>query len=293
MTVAAKARSGSALSRWRTEWRGVRGARARAATPRYLATALLLVLVALGLRALLWPPPQLAPTPRAPVGADAASEDFALQFARAYLTYDAARPAARTRALAPFVPAALDSGAGFFAASGSQSVGWAEVASDQPALAGGRAITVAAEVSTQPLPVYLAVTVRHRRDSGLALVGYPCFVGAPLVDSQSAPAPRTPVEDRAVVAVIDRVLRNYLARSAPNLKADLTPDAVVTLPTLALRARSVEQIDWIAGPGSGAVLATVEATDPRGATYTLAYELGIAYRERPYVDFVEVIPTAT
>ncbi len=48
---------------------------------------------------------------------------------------------------------------------------------------------------------------------------------------------------------------------------------------------------WVAGPGSGAVLATVTAADSRGATYTLTYELGLAYRERPYVDFIEVIPT--
>ena len=67
----------------------------------------------------------------------------------------------------------------------------------------------------------------------------------------------------------------------------------MTLPTVALRARSLEQLAWAAGPGSGAVLATVTATDSRGATYTLAYELGIAYRERPYVDFIEVIPTDT
>jgi hypothetical protein len=29
-----------------------------------------------------------------------------------------------------------------------------------------------------------------------------------------------------------------------------------------------------------------------GATYTLAYELGLAYRERPYVDSIAVVPTA-
>ena len=35
------------------------------------------------------------------------------------------------------------------------------------------------------------------------------------------------------------------------------------------------------------------AADRSGATYTLTYELGIAYRERPYVDFIEVVPTAS
>ena len=39
------------------------------------------------------------------------------------------------------------------------------------------------------------------------------------------------------------------------------------------------------------MLVTVTAADRRGNTYTLTYELGIAYRERPYVDFIEVVPT--
>ena len=92
--------------------------------------------------------------------------------------------------------------------------------------------------------------------------------------------------------MVERVLRNYLAGSAPNLRADLTADAAVTLPTIALHAaeRRADRLGW-RGPGSGAVLATVTAADARGNTYTLTYELGIAYRERPYVDFIEVVPT--
>ena len=46
-------------------------------------------------------------------------------------------------------------------------------------------------------------------------------------------------------------------------------------------------------PGAPGVLATVTAEDSSGASYTLTYELGIAYRERPYVEFIEVIPTDT
>ena len=283
-------RAGGVLSRWRSGWGDVGGARLRARAPRYLATAALVLLVALGARALLWPPRPEAPRPPA-ASADAPSEDFALQFARAFLTYDASRPGARTRALAPFLSGSLDSGAGFFAASGAQRVRWAEVASDQPALLGGRTITVAAGLSTQRLPVYLAVSVRHRRGEGLALLGYPCFVGAPLIGGAAAAAPGPAVEEAAVTAVVDRVLRNYLSGSAPNLKADLTPGATVTLPTLALRVLRVERLAWIGAARSGAVLATLSAADGRGATYTLTYELGIAYRERPYVDFIEVVPT--
>lgn len=290
MAARARQRRGSTLGRLRFEWGELRGARLRAAAPRYLATAALLVLIALGLRALLWAPQPPRPAP-ASLAADAPSEDFALQFARAYLTYDAFRPAARSRSLAPFLSSSLDPAAGFFAASGTQRVRWAEVASDQPALAGGRAITVAAALSTQRLPVYLAVTVRHQPGEGLALVGFPCFVGAPLIAGSGAPAPGPAMEEAAVAVVVDRVLRNYLARSAPNLKADLAPGAAVTLPTLALRVQRVERLAWIGAAGSGAVLATLSAADARGATYTLTYELGIERRERPYVDFIEVVPT--
>jgi hypothetical protein len=290
MGTGQRPRAGGVLRRWRSGWGDVGGARLRERAPRYLVTAALALLVALGARALLWPPRPPAPRPPAP-SADAPSEDFALQFARAYLTYDASRPGARTRALAPFLSGSLDSGAGFFAASGAQRVRWAEVASDQPALLGGRTITVAAGLSTQRLPVYLAVSVRHRRGEGLALLGYPCFVGAPLIGGTVAAAPGPAVEEAAVTAVVDRVLRNYLSGSAPNLKADLTPGAAVTLPTLALRVLRVERLAWIGAARSGAVLATLSAADGRGATYTLTYELGIAYRERPYVDFIEVVPT--
>lgn len=286
---------GQGRSRWfglRSDWRGVRGARLRAAAPRYLAAGTVLLFVALGVRTLLWPPGS-PPAPRPPASADAPSEDFALQFARAYLTYDASQPGARARALAPFLPASLERGGGVLAATGVQSVRWAEVASDQPALLGGRVITVAAGLSTQPAPVYLAVTVRHRPGRSLALLGYPAFVGAPAIDTASGPTAGEAVADGAVAEVAKRVIRNYLAGSVANLPADLTPDAVVTLPTVSLALQSVDQVAWIGKAGSGAVLVTVTATDRHGASFRLAYELGITYRERPYVDFIEVIPTAS
>ena len=58
-------------------------AQLRAAWPRYLATAALLVLVVLGGRSLVDPPRAAAP-PAPAAQADAPSRDFALQFARAY-----------------------------------------------------------------------------------------------------------------------------------------------------------------------------------------------------------------
>lgn len=274
-------------------WRSVRRARYSARTPRYLATAVLLVFLALGVRATFFPPQRAnAPEP-ALRGADLPSQDFALNFARAYLTYDAAHPGRREQALAPYLGGALDPEAGLAPRHGIQSVLWAEVASDQRALAGGRVITVAARVSSQRLPLYLAITVEHPRGAALQLVGYPALVGAPAIAPPPAAPQREPIDDAPLTEVIDRVLRNYLTLAAPDLRADLTPDAQVTLPTRRLRLQEVREAVWLGEPGSGAVLATITATDQAGVTYTLSYELGIEYRERPYVDFIEVVPTAT
>jgi hypothetical protein len=274
-------------------WHSLRRARHSARLPRYLASAVLLVLLALGIRAAFFAPAAatLAPPPRA--AADPPSEDFALQFARAYLSYDAARPGARTRALAPFLGQRLSEGAGLVPSHGSQRVEWAEVASDQRALAGGRLITVAARVSTQRLPLYLAIDVRHDRGAPLELLGYPALVGAPAIAATAPPPSREALSDPAVAEVVDRVLRNYLSGAGPDLKADLSPDAEVTLPTRRLALEEVSELLWLDGPGSGAVLATLSASDRSGTAYTLTYELGIAYRDRPYVDFIEVVPTAS
>jgi hypothetical protein len=271
--------------------RTIRRSRLIARAPRHLATAALAVLVCLGLRSLLLAPNPTT-TPASPTASvDAPSEDLALRFARAYLTYDASDPTARTEALAPYLAGA--DAAGFSAARGSRQVEWEDVASDQPALQGGRVITVAAQTSGASAPIFLAVTVRHDPGRPLSIVGDPAIVGAPALDSRPAEAARPAVEDTAVTQVVERVLRNYLAGSAPDLRADLTGDAQVTLPTISLRATHVGPVDWVAGPGSGAVLATVEASSKDGSAWTLTYELGIAWHERPYVDFIEVVPTRT
>lgn len=279
-------------ARLEREWISLRRARLGARAPRYLILSAIAVLALLGLRQLLFPHGS-APSRAASVSVDRPAEDFALQFTRAYLSYDAARPEARQRALAAFLPEDLDPDAGFAPAVGRQRVIWAELACDQPSVAGGRVITVAAQTTAQAEPLYLAVTVRHRHGQALALGGYPAFVGAPSVDLQAATVERQPVSDRGLVEVAGRVVRNYLAGEAANLAADLTPDAVVTLPTVQLQVQTVDQVLWPGPPGSGAVLVNVEASDTQGASHRLSYELGIRMRERPYVDFVEVIPTGS
>jgi len=274
-------------------WVSVRRARHAARAPRYLAIAALLVFLMLGLRAAFFAPAPPSAAAPGPPAADAPSEDFALQFARAYLSYDAAHPGRRARALAPFADQRLSEGAGLLPSHGSQAVRWAEVASDQPALAGGRLITVAAAVSSQRPPLYLAVDVRHDPGAPLELLGYPALVGAPEVGAAPAPPVREAVSEPELTEVIDRVLRNYLGDDARDLQADLSPAAEVTLPTRRLALEEVTELVWLRGPGSGAVLATLSARDAEGTAYTLTYELGISDRARPYVEFIEVVPTAS
>jgi hypothetical protein len=271
--------------------RSVRRSRLAARAPRHLLSAAALVLLALGLKTIFFPPAPATATPRPAATADAPSEDLALRFARVYLTYDAADPAAREAALRPYLPNGLAADAGFTAAHGSRRVLWEDVASDQSALAGGRIVTIAAGVSGAAAPLFLAVGVRHEVGRPLSILGYPSLVGAPALATTAPEAPRQAVSDPEVTEVIERVLRNYLAGSAPDLRADLTDDAQVTLPTVSLHVSQVSGIEWLAGPGSDAVLATVTAEGREGDTYTLTYELGIARRERPYVDFIEVVPT--
>lgn len=272
-------------------WQSVRRSRFYGRWPRYAVGLVVLVFLGLGVKSAFAGGGRTEVVERADAGIDVSSEDFAAQFARAYLSFDAGDPQARQRALAPFVGEGLDGQAGYSPTSGRREVEWVQVASDQKALTGGRVITVAAAVSGRPDPVYLAVTVRHRSGRPLELGGYPSIVGAPAMGSTAVEPAGPEVEDRKVRVVVERVLRNYLLGDARDLTADLSPDAQVTLPTLSLRLRSVEHLEWVGHVGSGAVMVTLTATEDGGANYTLSYELGVVNRERPYVDFIEVVPT--
>jgi hypothetical protein len=77
------------------------------------------------------------------------------------------------------------------------------------------------------------------------------------------------------------------------LKADLSDEAYITLPTVELHLETIEQLVWLGGSGSDAVLATLLARDAHKVTYTLTYEVGLTYSERPYVTFISVIPTGS
>ncbi len=270
--------------------RSARWERVRSRAPRYLFVAATVALSLMGAHELVSPGGSAAPSPRGPV-VDHPSEEFAQRFVRAYLSHDPARPTARERALRALVPDDLALDAGLIA-RGSQQVLWTEVAQNQEAIAGGRVVVIAAGVSTQAEPLYLAVPVHRIPAGGVGLAAYPALVGPPTVSRRQF-ADRDEVEPAHVVAVARRVVTNFVAREAQNLAADLAPEADVSLPTRELEVRSVEEVAWAQGPGSSAVLVTVVARDAQRITWTLTYELGITQRAgRAYVTFVETVPTA-
>jgi hypothetical protein len=228
---------------------------------------------------------------RAPVAPDAAAEAYAVLFARRYLTWSSAEPQASSRALEPFLGTSMEADAGLeLPASGEQHVEWAEVVQAREPASEEHVYTVAAQTDTAGL-LYLTVAVARTSPGGLALAGYPAFVGAPAAGPARPPGRMREVGDPTLVTVVQRALRNYLAASSSELAADLDGDARVSLPEMPLSLDSLQRLDW--APGAGAVLATVQAQDARGVRYTLAYELDVLRQQgRWEISAVQTDPDA-
>jgi len=243
--------------------------------PRYLLCALSVSGLVASARFAIAPPRPMAPAAavRSPSPPDLAAEGYASLFARRYLTWNAAEPEASQRSLAALVGPGMEGHAGLrLPQSGEQRVEWVEVVQERESAPGEHVYTVAAQTDTAGL-VYMTVSVGRRIDGSLAVEGYPAFVGAPASSPAQAP-PRLPeVADPALATVVERALRNYLAASANELAADLTRDARVSVPAIALSLLSVQRVDWL--PDRRSVSAVVQAQDRRGAQYALEYELEV------------------
>jgi hypothetical protein len=247
--------------------------------PRYLLCTLALAGVAASIRFTLAPPRAevVASDARAAAPVDPAAEAYAALFARRYLTWDAAEPQASLRALEPFLGPGIEADAGLeLPPSGEQRVEWVEVVQAREPAPGEHVYTVAAQTDGAGL-LYLTVPVTRTALGALALAGYPAFVGAPAAGPAQPPGHLREVDDPALATVVQRVLRNYLAASAGELEADLASGTSVSLPGLPLSLQSLQHLYW--APGSGAVLATVQAQDQRGVQYVLAYELDVVEQQ--------------
>jgi hypothetical protein len=253
----------------------MRRIRLSAALTRWVLYATAVAGLAASARFAIAPPhPQAAPPP-AIEHRDLAAEGFASQLARSYLAFDGDRPNAHRAQLASFVGDQLDPDLGLRPPPGTvQRVRWTQIVQSRTGVDGSRVYTVAAQTDRAGL-LYLSVDVARGRDHALRLDGYPALVGAPL----SAPAAVPPegsqreVADRALRATCQRALRNYLARAADNLNADLTADAAVALPGLSLSLHRLTALQWV--PDGASVLAFVEASDDDDVSYALRYELDV------------------
>lgn len=261
--------------------------------PRYLLGTMSVAGLAASARFALAPP---TPTPppaavRQAAPTDRAAEAYAVLFARRYLTWNAAEPQASAQALEPLLGPGLEAGAGLqLPPSGEQRVEWAEVVQARAAAPGEQVYTVAAQTDAAGL-LYLTVPVARTSDGGVALAGYPAFVGAPASEPALAPAHLREVSEVALATVVQRALRNYLAASASELAADLTPGAHVSLPAMPLTLTSMQRLEW--APEGSAVLAIAQAQDARGTRYTLAYELDVAREQgRWEISAVQTDPDA-
>ncbi len=261
--------------------------------PRYLLCATSVAGLAASARFAIAPPsPRLSDAAvRAPAPPDAAAEAYAALFARRYLTWSAAEPQASARALEPFLGPGMEADAGLqLPATGKQRVEWAEVVQAREPSPDEHVYTVAAQTDTAGL-LYLTVAVTRTASGGLALAGYPAFVGAPAAGPAQPAGRLREVSDPSLMTVVQRALRNYLAASAGELAADLAGGARVSLPGLPLSVESMQRLDW--APGQDSVLATVEAQDARGVHYTLAYELDVLREQgRWEVSAVQMDPDA-
>jgi hypothetical protein len=243
---------------------------------RYLVLAAAVAGLAASARYALDPPRAQAPMlpdvpPRAGVGARA----FATLFARRYLEWNASDPEAHRRGLEPFAGSGQDADAGMqLPTQGVQRVLWAEVVQERAPSAGTHVFTVAAQTDSSGL-LYLSVTVVRRSDGGLALGAFPAFVGPPGYEASTfaVEAHESEVHDPTLVTVVRRALGNYLADSPAELQADLTREAKVSPPPIALTLDAMPRLDWA---GSTSLRAVVQATGAHEAQYTLAYELDMA-----------------
>lgn len=267
--------------------------------PRYLLYAVASVGLLASARFAIDPPrPTLQHTaPRISPQEDLGAEGYASLFARRYLTWDARDPEAQRRALAGFVGSSAEGDGGLRPPpSGSQQVLWTDVVQAREPRANEHVYTVAVQTDVAGL-LYLTVSVLRTARGALALAGYPAFVGAPassprpagMGDALGIDAPAQNVADHALVAVVQRTLRNYLAGAPSELVADLADSARVSLPGLKLAVRAFQGLQWLADGHS--VRATVVAEAEGGAQYTLGYELDVTRQgDRWEVSAIQMDP---
>jgi hypothetical protein len=264
--------------------RSRRWLRARARALPVVVALAAVVLSALGLKSLVAGRAPASVVAAPPSGRALPSWALAVDFARAYLSWDVADPGTHLRALSRFVGGQA-SIAEELPARGSQRVLWAQAVQSRPDGPSRQVVVVEAE--TDHGLVYLAVPVAYG-NHGWSVAGWPAVVGEPaIVVGDPSQENGQAVADASLREVVSRALGNYLKGDAADLQADLDPAAVVSLPPHPLSGLRVDSVVWQA-PGTVAV--DVHASDALGVTDALRYELDVVRRDRWYVRAIHTDP---
>lgn len=269
--------------------RSLRQTRVRANLPRYAVRGVIAILALAGIRAIVAGPPPVPPAPKVEAPGDLAAESFAEAFTRAYLSWDPAAPEQRDERIATYVSGELDAGAGLSPAQNTaQEVQWTATVGDRRDGPRRRTITVQAQTTADL--VYLTVPVERDKRGFMFVAGYPALVGAPAVNTAASARIEPEVEDTGLDAVARRAITNYLAGELVDLRADLAPNASVSLPERKLRVTSIDEVTWAKQNERVAVLLNARGEDK--SLWTLRYELSVHRTDRWYVRSVSVDPTS-
>jgi hypothetical protein len=254
--------------------------------PRALAATVVVILSVAGLRSIVAPArTTVVARASAARGPDQGAEGFAQAFARAYLSWSSDSPGGQAAALRPFLASGLDENGGV-QPSASESVSWTAVVGEQ-ASGSHTLVTVAAQTSAGL--EYLSVPVARDQHGFLFVSSYPALVGPPASDPSASTPQQQQVNDSTLQTVVARAVTNYLAGNQANLLADLTPNALVSLPIQHMTVTQTQPATWIATGHEVAVQVT--ATDAHGDSMTLAYQVGVEKLDRWYVQSIQVDPT--
>lgn len=243
-------------------------------------------------------PAARAPLAAAPSFPDAEAQAFAVDFARAYMSFSPGRQDWVALALEPYLAPSLPEDAGLRVPDQgeSQVVEQATVARTRAIDRDRALVTVAATVSNRVVTTrYLTVPVARDSRGGLAVYDYPSLSPPPSRAHVDEPATDDleRSERDALEAVLARFFPVYLAGRSRELEYLLPPGA--SLRALGQRHRFVELDSLAREPGSArgrqrTVLAAVEARDAEsGAQHLLRYRVGLELRERWYVRAINTV----
>lgn len=267
--------------------RRLRSVQFRARLPRAAALLVVVILCVAGLRAIVAPArPQVVSRPVAIRTADQGADAFAQAFAHAYLSWKGDDDQAHQAAVAPYMSSTLANDDAVDPGRRGQTVQSTFVAGEQ---ADGRQTLITVGTQTNHGLMYLSVPVARDSHGFMYVSGYPAIVGPPAADTNGSVSAGEQVNDSALQTVVDRAITNYLSGNKTNLLADLTRNALVSMPTQHLKVTDTQPATWVTPNRRVAV--QVSATDKHDNSWTLAYQLSVQNQGRWYVQSIQVDPT--